>query len=430
MLKNENKIKYFLIAVLFFCFILTNKTLSQSIDEIKDNILERTESIRQIEKEIASYESQLKTISGQADTLANAIKTLDTTIKKNSADIKLTQNNIKGTELEIDKLSINIDRSVDVIDQNSKVIAEMISQTNKADNLTFIENLLVYESISEFWNEVESLYKVQNKIREKVSETKVVKNDLEVDKDDAIKKRKKLLAYQIELVDKKKILEINKKEKDVLLSETKNQEANYKTILAAKKVIQEAIEKEISDYESQLKEIIDPKSFPVAKKGILSWPLSNVYITQEFGYTQFAKGFYAGGFHTGVDFRASVGTNLYASLSGIVEGTGDIDAYCPKPASFGKWVLVRHNNGLSTLYAHLIKINVKKGDKISTGDLIGYTGNTGLSTGPHLHLGLYATNGVEVGFYKLNSCNGKNVEMPILTKKDSRLDPLKYLPTI
>lgn len=430
MLKEKNKTKYFFLIIFFCCLILSNISFSQSIDVIKDKIQQTTESKRQLEKEIASYESQLKDISSQADSLSNAVKTLDTTIKKNSADIKLTQNNIKETELEIDKLSINIDRSVDVIDQNSKVIAEMINQTNKTDESTFIENLLVYENISDFWNEVEALYKIQNRIREKVSETKVVKKDLEVDKDDAIKKRKKLLAYQVELVDKKKILEINKKEKDQLLANTKNQEANYKSILAAKKIIQEAIEKEISDYESQLQEIIDPKSFPVAKNGILFWPLKNIYITQRFGYTQFAKNFYAGDFHTGVDFRASIGTNLYASFSGVVDGVGDIDSYCPKPVSFGKWVLIKHNNGLSTLYAHMSLIKVKKGDKVSTGDLIGYTGNTGLSTGPHLHFGLYATDGVKVGSYKLNSCNSKNVEMPILTKKDGRLDPLKYLPTI
>ena len=427
MSKNGNKLKYFLIIILFFCFILTNKTLSQSIDEIKDKIQQATESKIQLEKEIASLNSQLKDIGGQADTLVNAIKTLDTTIKKNSVDIKLTQNNIKETELEIDKLSINIDRSVDVIDQNSKVIAEMINQTHKTDESTFIENLLVYENISEFWNEVESLYKIQNKIREKVSETKVVKNDLEVDKDDAIKKRKKLLAYQTELVDKKKILEINKKEKDILLADTKNQEANYKTILAVKKAKQEALNQELNQFESELKLAIDPKSIPSEKRGILSWPLSNVYITQKFGYTDFAKTAYAGGQHNGLDFRASVGTNLLATLSGTVLGVGDTDKVC-SGASYGKWVLIKHNNGLTTLYAHLSLIKVKKDDIVLTGDVIGYSGNTGYSTGPHLHLGLYASQGVKVMDLKSKVCNG-TYTLPVADIK-AYLDPLKYLPTI
>ncbi|MFA5934505.1 MAG: peptidoglycan DD-metalloendopeptidase family protein [Candidatus Paceibacterota bacterium] len=429
MLKKGSKTKYFIVATLFFYIILCSISLSQSIGEIKDKIEQATDSQKQLEKEIASYEAQLKTINGQADSLANAIKILDTTIKKNSTDIKLTQNNIKKTELEIDKLSLNIDRSVDVIDQNSKVIAEMISQTNKADTSTFIENLLVYDDFSQFLNEVESLYKIQNKIREKVDETKVAKKGLEIDKDDAIIERKKLLSYKAELEDKKVILEMNKKEKNQLLVSTKNQESNYKSMLAITKAKQEALEKEISNYESQLSSIVDIKSFPSPKRGILSWPLFNVYITQKFGYTDFSKTAYTGGQHTGVDFGTSIGTNVKASLDGIVEGTGNTDVACPG-ASFGNWILIKHNNGLSTLYGHLSLIKVKKGDKVSTGSLIGYSGNTGFSTGPHLHFGLYATEGVSVDVYKFNSCYGASVKMPVLTKKESRLDPLKYLPTI
>ena len=429
MFKKGNKLKYFLIITLFFLLIICNKTFSQSIEDIKKKIQQTTDSKTQLEKEIASYEKQLKDISGQADSLSNAIKILDTTIKKNSLDIKLTQSNIKEKELEIDKLSLNIDRSVDVIDQNSSVIAEMINETNKMDQSSVIENLLVYEDISQFWGDVESLYQVQNKIKEKVNETKVVKTGLEVDKDEAIKKRKELLSYQTELVDKKKILDINKKEKNQLLADTKDQESNYKIMLAASKAKQEALDKEISDYESQLSSIIDPKSFPAPRRGILSWPLSNVYITQGFGYTTFAKGTYSGDFHTGVDFGTSIGTNVLASLDGVVEGIGDTDIACPR-ASFGKWILIRHNNGLSTLYGHLSLIKVNKGDRVSIGSLIAYSGNTGFSTGPHLHFGLYATEGVAVDTYKFNSCAGASVVMPVLTKKDSRLDPLKYLPKI
>ena len=428
-MKEENKTKYFLIVVLFSIFIIYNISFSQSIDEIKDKIQQTTESKEQLEKEISSYESQLKDISSQANSLSNAVKTLDTTIKKNSIDIKLTQSNIKETELEIDKLSLNIDRSTDVISQNSKVIAQMINETDKADQLTFIENLLAYNDVSQFWNDIESVYKVQNKMRDTVNETKVVKKDLESNKNDAIKEKKELLKYQAELEDKKEILNMNKKEKNQLLVNTKNQESNYKNILAAKKILKDSIEKEISNYESQLSSIVDPKSFPSPKKGILSWPLSNIYITQRFGYTDFAKGAYTGDLHTGVDFGTSIGSNVFASLDGIVDGTGNTDIACPG-ASFGNWILIKHNNGLSTLYGHLSLIKVKKGDKVSTGNLIGYSGNTGFSTGPHLHFGLYATEGVAVDVYKFNSCAGASVRMPVLTKKESRLDPLKYLPTI
>ncbi|MDD4803937.1 MAG: peptidoglycan DD-metalloendopeptidase family protein [Candidatus Pacebacteria bacterium] len=427
MLKRGNKTKYFLIITLFFYIILCNTSLSQSISEIKDKIQQTTESRRQLEKEISLYESQLKDIGSQADSLNNAIKTLDITIKKNSADIKLTQNNIKKTELEINKLSSNIDKSVDTINQNSKVIAEMINETNKADDSTFIENLLVYDNVSEFWNEMESLYKIQNKMRDTIDKTRVVKKDLEIDKDVAVKEKKELLKYQAELTDKKKILDISKKEKNQLLADTKNQESSYKNMLAVTKAKQEALDKEIGDYESQLKLIIDPKSYPSPKNGILSWPLSNIYITQKFGITSDSGRLYQSGSHNGADFRASVGTNLMSVAPGVVDGVGDTDKVCPK-ASYGQWVLIKHNNGLSSLYAHLSYTKVKKGDKVSTGSLIGYSGNTGYSTGPHLHFGLFATQGVEIKTLQSKVCNGVYT-MPIADTK-AYLDPLAYLPKI
>ena len=86
----------------------------------------------------------------------------------------------------------------------------------------------------------------------------------------------------------------------------------------------------------------------------------------------------------GIDLGTSQGTPVQSSLGGIVIGGGNTDEVrgC---FSYGKWILVRHNNGLSTLYAHLSKVLVKKGKKIKRGDIIAKTGSSGLSTGPHLH---------------------------------------------
>ena len=69
---------------------------------------------------------------------------------------------------------------------------------------------------------------------------------------------------------------------------------------------------------------------------------------------------------------------------GTVLGTGNTDAIkgC---YSFGRWVLIQHDNGLSTIYAHLATMLVSKGDAVSTGQLIGYSDTTGYAVGPHLH---------------------------------------------
>ena len=201
-------------------------------------------------------------------------------------------------------------------------------------------------------------------------------------------------------------------------------------MLADKKIMSEALANELALFESELKFSIDPTSVPSGQAGILSWPVDKVRITQRFGMTSFARtGAYNGSGHNGTDFGVTIGTNVRAALSGIVRGTGDTDIVCPR-ASFGKWVLIEHNNGLSTVYAHLSLIKVSEGDIVVTGDIIGFSGNTGYSTGPHLHLSAYATDGVQITNFKSKVPGCGTYRMPMLTKKGAYLDPLMYLPSL
>lgn len=85
-------------------------------------------------------------------------------------------------------------------------------------------------------------------------------------------------------------------------------------------------------------------------------------------------------FHSGVDLKAEMNTEVYAPADGVVEF-----AQTHKKSGYGNLVIISHNYGFKTLYGHLNKVDVKTGDIVKKGDLIAKTGNTGLSNGPHLH---------------------------------------------
>lgn len=85
-------------------------------------------------------------------------------------------------------------------------------------------------------------------------------------------------------------------------------------------------------------------------------------------------------FHPGLDLKAQIQTPIYATANGVVEY-----ARFHKTSGYGKLIIISHNYGFTTMYAHLDDIKVEVGDIIKKGDLIGYSGNTGLSSGPHLH---------------------------------------------
>ena len=118
---------------------------------------------------------------------------------------------------------------------------------------------------------------------------------------------------------------------------------------------------------------------------LFSWPLDKVVITQLFGKTSASARLYVSGTHNGVDFGTKIGTPVKALAEGVISGAGDTDLTC-KGASFGRWILIKFDNGLAATYGHLSVISVTEGQKVAAGDIIGYSGNTGYSTGPHLHI--------------------------------------------
>ena len=108
----------------------------------------------------------------------------------------------------------------------------------------------------------------------------------------------------------------------------------------------------------------------------------------------------SGGKHYGVDFGCPLGTKIYACTSGVVEHHVKVgyNTYPDKSGSYGKYIKLKADDGNTIYYAHLSNFNGNSGRKVLKGDLIGYTGNTGNSSGPHLHFeirkpgGLYPWN--------------------------------------
>lgn len=102
--------------------------------------------------------------------------------------------------------------------------------------------------------------------------------------------------------------------------------------------------------------------------------------------------------HGGVDLQMKTGTSIYAMDGGVVSETGDYNSNCYKKRacdngwnSYGIYVIIDHQNGYKTVYAHLSSKQVNVGDVISKGQQIGFSGNTGSSSGPHLHIELQNT---------------------------------------
>ncbi|MEK7090653.1 MAG: M23 family metallopeptidase, partial [Patescibacteria group bacterium] len=211
----------------------------------------------------------------------------------------------------------------------------------------------------------------------------------------------------------------------------------------------EALELEIRAIEEEIRVTIDPALLPSPSSGILGFPLTTVSLkscwdggenfknclTQFFGNTAFATGnpqVYSGRGHNGVDFRAGTGEEVFASYDGQIRAVGNTDDQC-RGVSYGRWILIDHPNNLSTLYAHLSRSVVTPGAQVKKGERIGYTGQTGYATGPHLHYAVFASLAVQITsltpgnqyYYKSRIC-GTPLYLPI-SPQNGYLNPLSYL---
>lgn len=137
------------------------------------------------------------------------------------------------------------------------------------------------------------------------------------------------------------------------------------------------------------------------QQGILNqipngWPITNKGVTGKFGWREHPI-LKRKEFHPGIDLAASIGTPIYAPASGVVEFSGYSNN------GYGYNVILLHNFGFKSVFAHMTRKDVvKAGDFVNKGDLIGYTGNTGLSTGPHLHYEVRFINKTLEPLYFLN----------------------------
>src|SRR3989338_1081363 len=417
----------FLLCLIFSVVLPKSVLFSDTIDELRVKIAEREDAIKALEIEIAKTQADIDNTRGQQKTLANTIKTLDNERKKLLSEIKVTTQKINARELEIESLGIGIQSKTLSISNNKESLAEMLRVKDILESQSTLTALLNNSALSDYWDAIHDTILLSATIENQIEQLKSIKDNLETDMTEAESIRRELSNLSRRLSGQKEVADGTLSQKQKILTATKNKESEYQKILNQQVAIRNTFEKELSDFESQLNFAIDPSGLPTTGAGVLGWPLDKIKITQYFGNTDFAAThpqLYSGGGHNGIDLGAAIGTSVKSASDGVVKGAGNTDTACPG-AAYGKWILVEHNNGLSTLYAHLSVISVSAGSVVKSGDTIGLSGNTGYSTGPHLHFTVYATQGVRIMDRKSKVCNGV-YNMPVAYLK-AYLNPLSYL---
>ena len=401
------------------------------IKGLRSQIVEREERIKKTEEEIQGINQELSQIYRKKDSLESELNKLNLTRRKNEAQITVAEDTIYRGQLKIESL----DSSIENNEENMKLLHTILIENYQRSNELELHDsdipIFLNQSLFEILRSIQETEYYSQSLREQLELLEWETSDLEKNKKDVSSERLTLREKQQELEDRQELYALSIHQKKKLVTETKNNEAVYQKLLQERQNQRLGLLQEVAEYESRIEYLRDPSSVPEPRKGLLRIPFDGRGpVTQLFGDTQFARANarkYGRPFHDGIDFGLPVGTKLLSAADGVVVGMGDTDVV-PRCESWGQWILIKHPFGLSTLYAHLSLMKVSLGQKVKSGEIIGYSGNTGFSTGPHLHFGVYDSTGIRVVPYEQVSssprCRGLSVPV---AATEAKFDPKEYL---
>ena len=425
------------ISLLIICVLTPLVLQAANPTELEQQIEQVRREREVLLEEQKKLQAVLEVINKESQNLGAAVKSLDTTRKKLAKDISITQSRITSTNLTIKSLDGTMSKKEQQIVTHREAIRDTILAFLEYDSRPLILNLLASTELSDIWRDKNQLDSLNIRLEEEIGVLRETRKVLSQEKEQKEKVKEEQVSLAGQLSGQKSVVEENQKAKEKLLAETKNKETEYQRLLAENIANQKQFEDDLFRLESELRITLDPSLIPKARHSVLYWPLDKIFITDPFGTLKER-------FHNGVDFRASMGTPVKAVLAGVIEGAGNTDEMNaqfkrerkPVCVSYGRWILIKHSNGLSSVYAHLSSSLVKTGQNVKTGEIIGYSGGaygvngSGYSFGPHLHLGLFASQGVEIRQLTNSKGGCKEIFMPIARGVEAYLDPLAYLPSL
>jgi len=403
---------------LISCFLsLVSLSSAAAPQELKNSINKKTQELSEINNKIAENQKNLEQTQYQGKTLQKEIGRLDLNIKQVVLSINASELTIDKLNLEIDSLGYTISDTELKIASKGETITKILQEIQQKEGETNLIIFLKNKSLAESVFEAQTLADLNHGLAVEIENLKGVKAELASQLQEKSEKKAGVEAETGNLKNRKIILADTKQDKQDILKQTKEKEQLYQKSLSELEKRQAEIAEELEKLEEELRLKIDPSALPAKRPGVLALPVSGI-LSQDYGATRFAKYGYRGKWHNGVDFAAPIGTPVFAAEKGKVIAVGDQDRYCYRGA-YGKFIVIEHENNLTTLYAHLSLQVVREGDIVERGGLIGYVGRTGYATGPHLHFTVYASQTFRIGASKLNC----GPEMPY----GGDLNPMDYL---
>lgn len=369
-----------LLAVLAIGANVVFAETKQDVDELQSEIEQRRSSIDDINRKLEEYRDKIKQYSSKSASLLNDIALIENQAAMAELDIAATQNEVEAQSLEVALLEEKIREQTEALERQREMLAGMLFSLNQHEERGLVAALFGADNFHDAFDTVAQLEEVNAGLGRTVDATKQSRANLEADKADHEVKLASLIDLERELQARVEKLNIQQEAKEVLVSETSSSEAEYRTLMSELRQEQQYISSQIASLQNQMQDKLS-ETDEVGDATLMTWPLRGIITTTFHDPTYPFRHLFE---HSGLDIAVPIGTSVESAAPGYV-------AWARTGRQYGNYVMIIHANGMATLYAHLMRIDVVPDQYVARGDQIGLSGGkpgmagAGLSTGPHLH---------------------------------------------
>lgn len=385
-----------IIAVLILFGIFFSVLGSMSAYAVSQSEIDALEEERDaIRNKQADVQEQLDSLQADMTFILDKKAVLDEQNELNRQDIEIINQQIELYDELIDEKAKQVEEAIALEEEQYRRFCERLRAMEENGNWSYISFVFKANSFSDLLSRLDDVMDIvtrdqelEKQYIEAREQVQLIKAEYEAVQAEQEKKKEELLKQKEELEEQIKAayemiaaLEEDIEEYKVFYEENEKLEAEIQAKIDEKVEElrkQEEARKAAEAAAAAANRPTNNASSVPKTSGSYYWPCqSSTYITSKFGYRVHPI-FGTTKYHYGVDVAANSGS----TVSAIASGTVSIAEYS---SSYGYYVVIYHNDGTTSLYAHLSSMAVSAGDSVSQGQTIGYVGSTGNSTGPHLH---------------------------------------------
>ena len=345
-----------------------DEDLTNQLSNIQQQMTNESNKKSEAEKTIGTVYEQLHAIQIELDTATAELKQvqadriqLDKDITKTEAELKAAQARLQSRE---------------------KVFYKRVRDIYINGRLSYLDVVIGSKDFSDFANRMEMLKRILQSDMDLINTIKTEREEIASKKAKLEEDRAKVLELEKVAQEKQTIINQKKAERQAVLERAMNDrdtaERAYNELMASSASITAMLQQRAAERAAAAAAASQGGGGTtwVQGTGQLAAPV-NAPITSDFGW-RIHPIYGTRRLHAGTDFGVDEGTPVHAADGGVVVEAGWISGY-------GYTVIIDHGNGMSTLYAHNSDVAVSPGQTVSKGQVVSYSGNTGGSTGPHLH---------------------------------------------